>query len=41
MNARTGKTIIDGMSALKNSKDRRQVAKMDGVYFSAPKGGAK
>lgn len=29
VNARTGKTIIDGLSALKNSKDRRQAAKWE------------
>lgn len=29
VNAMTGKIIIDGLSALKNSKDRRQVAKWE------------
>ena len=35
VNARTGKTIINGLSALKNSKDRRQVAKWE-AYRDVP-----
>lgn len=35
VNARTGKIIIDGLSSLKNSKDRRQVAKWE-AYRDVP-----
>lgn len=35
VNARTGKIIIDGLSAVKNSKDRRQVAKWE-AYRDVP-----
>ena len=35
VSARTGKTIIDGLSALKNSKDKRQIAKWE-AYRGVP-----
>ena len=35
VNARTGNIIIDGLSSMKNSKDRRQVAKWE-AYRDVP-----
>lgn len=35
VNARTGKIIIDGLYSMKNSKDRRQVAKWE-AYRDVP-----
>lgn len=35
VNARTGRTIIDGLGALKNSKDKRQIAKWE-AYRDVP-----